>query len=120
MAVAPPGAEPQTAVEPGRILKRLMNQPRKLDAASVAATTPANRSQSSRKAEKIAGEMDAAMRQPIIAGAAPNGGLGTRTVAPLVPAMMAASIGPMSNAAGSLAKPSTPAKISETSSSAAH
>ena len=120
MAVAPPGAEPQTAVVPGRTLKRLMNQPRKLEAASVATTTPANSGQSSRKAEKISGEMDAAIRQPTIACAAPNAGLGTRMVAPLVPAMIAASIGPMSSAAGMLASSSPPAKSNDTSSSAAH
>ena len=43
MAVAPPGAEPQTAVVPGRILKRLMNQPRKLEATRVDVTTLRNK-----------------------------------------------------------------------------
>ena len=53
MAVAAPGDEPQTAVVPGRILQRLISQPSKLDAASVASTTTRNSGHSLWKAEKM-------------------------------------------------------------------
>ncbi len=101
MAVAPPGAEPQTAVVPGRTLKRLMNQPRKLDAASVASDhageTAANRRGRPRRSPAKWMRRSGSRRSP---GLRRSAGLGTRTVAPLVPAMMAASIGPISSAAG--------------------
>ena len=42
MAVAAPGEEPQTAVVPGRMRQRLISQPSRLEAATVAITTPRN------------------------------------------------------------------------------
>lgn len=42
MAVAAPGDEPQTAVVPGKMRQRLISQPSRLEAETVATTAPRN------------------------------------------------------------------------------
>ena len=70
MAVAPPGEEPQTAVEPGSRLQRLNSHPSVLLAASTARTTMRNNGQSLRNVSMILGLMEPAIRQPTIVWAA--------------------------------------------------
>ena len=100
MAVEAPGAEPQTAVVPGRMRSRLIDQPRKLDAATVDTTAIRMMGQSAAIVVRMASSMEPAMMQPISVCEALNASEGTRTVKPPTPQAMATSIGPMRKAAG--------------------
>jgi hypothetical protein len=70
IALAPPGEEPQTAVEPGRTPNRLIVQPMRPLAAITAAIAPRKRGAFFTKARMMAGVMARAIRQPRIACAA--------------------------------------------------
>ena len=93
---------PQTAVLLGMMRKRLIAQPMATLAATESATTPRKIGQLCMKPTTIAGVMEWAMRQPMIACAAAIRVRGIFTVPPAVCASTAATSGPSMKAAGNL------------------
>src|SRR5215212_10712115 len=91
MAVAAPGADPQTAVVPGRTRQRVRNPPR----VAAAATTEATPSRKIGQLRPISAKMESgalrAITQPNIPCAKKNGWGGTR-VSPIVVAVAMAAI----------------------------
>ena len=120
MAVEAPGADPHTAVVPGRMRRRLIDQPRKLDAATVESTAISTSSQSAAIVAKMSTRIAVAIRLPMTACAASKAKRGARIVAPDVPSTIAAIMAPISRAAGTVNASSTNTSSTVATASSAH
>ena len=100
MAAAPPGAEPQAAVVPGRTCSRVSTSPTSPLTATVTRTTARITHPSSCRVLTISPVTEWATRQPTTACEAWKAGRGKVRPAPRTPKTMAASIGPSRKAAG--------------------
>src|SRR5712671_3023726 len=97
---AAPGLVPQSAVVPGSICQRVINQPSRLEIATTASTPTVNRNQWPSTSPTIDSGTILAIRQPTMPCASTKGGNGRRGLPPFEATTIAATSGPSISAAG--------------------